>query len=159
MWPFPRASSRSRIPASSRPSPRPAPPCRSRPWPSASSSWPTRSDRTVLMYVAIPKGFFPQQDTGFIQAITEAGPTVSFDAMAQRQQQLAAKILQDPDVASLSSFIGVDGTNNTLNSGRYLINLKPKDDRDGVTTVIDRLADYAHSVPGITFYLQPVQDL
>ncbi len=114
---------------------------------------------TVVMYIAIPKGFFPLQDTGFIQAITEAGPTVSFDAMAQRQQQLASKILQDPDVASLSSFIGVDGTNTTMNSGRFLINLKAKEDRDGVTTVIDRLADYAHSVPGITFYLQPVQDL
>ncbi len=114
---------------------------------------------TVVMYIAIPKGFFPLQDTGFIQAITEAGPTVSFDAMAQRQQELAAKILQDPDVASLSSFIGVDGTNNTINSGRILINLKPKGQRDGVTTVIDRLTQSAHSVPGITFYLQPVQDL
>ena len=114
---------------------------------------------TVLMYIAIPKGFFPLQDTGFIQAITEAGPTVSFEAMSQRQQQLADKILQDPDVASLSSFIGVDGTNNTLNSGRFLINLKPKSERDGVATVMDRLAEDAHSVPGITFYLQPVQDL
>jgi multidrug efflux pump len=114
---------------------------------------------TVLMYVAIPKGFFPLQDTGFIQAITEAGPTVSFDAMASRQRQLADKILADPDVASLSSFIGVDGTNNTLNSGRFLINLKPKGSRDGVQDVMDRLADDAHSVPGINFYLQPVQDL
>ncbi|HEY2008048.1 MAG TPA: MdtB/MuxB family multidrug efflux RND transporter permease subunit [Rhizomicrobium sp.] len=114
---------------------------------------------TVVMYIAIPKGFFPLQDTGFIQAITEAGPTVSFEAMGQRQQQLAAKILQDPDVASLSSFIGVDGTNTTMNSGRFLINLKSKDQRDGVTTVMDRLQQYAHSVPGITFYLQPVQDL
>src|SRR5215469_2658995 len=114
---------------------------------------------TVVMYIAIPKGFFPLQDTGFIQAITEAGPTVSFEAMSQRQQQLAAKILQDPDVASLSSFIGVDGTNNTMNSGRFLINLKPKSDRDGVSTVMDRLSQVAHSVPGITFYLQPVQDL
>src|ERR1700722_15227975 len=114
---------------------------------------------TVVMYIAIPKGFFPLQDTGFIQAVTEAGPTVSFDAMSQRQQQLAAKILQDLDVASLSSFIGVDGTNNTLNSGRFLINLKPKEDRDGVTTVMDRLSQDAHAVPGITFYLQPVQDL
>ena len=114
---------------------------------------------TVLMYIGIPKGFFPLQDTGFIQAITEAGPTVSFQAMADRQQQLAAKILQDPDVASLSSFIGVDGTNTTMNSGRFLINLKPKDQRDGVSTVMDRLAEDAHSVPGITFYLQPVQDL
>jgi len=114
---------------------------------------------TVLMYIAIPKGFFPVQDTGFIQAITEAGPTVSFDAMAQRQRALADKILADPDVASISSFIGVDGTNNTLNSGRFLINLKPKGQRDGVQDVMDRLAQDAHSVPGITFYLQPVQDL
>jgi multidrug efflux pump len=114
---------------------------------------------TVVMYIAIPKGFFPLQDTGFIQAITEAGPTVSFDAMAQRQQQLAAKILQDPDVASLSSFIGVDGTNNTLNSGRFLINLKAKQDRDSLSTIMDRLAQDAHAVTGITFYLQPVQDL
>src|SRR6201995_4537789 len=114
---------------------------------------------TVLMYIGIPKGFFPQQDTGFIQPITEAGPTVSFQAMAERQQQLAAKILQDPDVASLSSFIGVDGTNTTMNSGRFLINLKPKGQRDGVATVMDRLLNDAHSVPGITFYLQPVQDL
>src|SRR3954466_4676443 len=114
---------------------------------------------TVVMYIAIPKGFFPLQDTGFIQAITEAGPTVSFDAMAQRQQQLADKILKDPDVASLSSFIGVDGTNTTINSGRFLINLKPKSQRDGVSEVMERLAEDAHSVPGITFYLQPVQDL
>jgi multidrug efflux pump len=114
---------------------------------------------TVLMYVAIPKGFFPLQDTGFIQAITEAGPTVSFDAMAQRQQALADKILADPDVASLSSFIGVDGTNTTVNSGRFLINLKPKADRDSVATIMERLEQDGHSVPGITFYLQPVQDL
>ncbi len=114
---------------------------------------------TVLMYVFIPKGFFPLQDTGFIQAITEAGPTTSFDSMATRQQALADKILADPDVASLSSFIGVDGTNNTLNSGRFLINLKPKGDRDGVQDVMERLREDAHSVPGITFYLQPVQDL
>jgi len=114
---------------------------------------------TVLMYWGIPKGFFPLQDTGFIQAITEAGPTTSFEAMAQRQQALADKILADPDVASLSSFIGVDGTNNTLNSGRFLINLKPKGERDGVSAVMARLRQDATSVPGITFYLQPVQDL
>jgi multidrug efflux pump len=114
---------------------------------------------TVLMYIAIPKGFFPVQDTGFIQAITEAGPTASFEAMSQRQQQVAEKILRDPDVASLSSFIGVDGTNTTMNSGRFLINLKPKNQRDGVSEVMERLSEDAHSVPGITFYLQPVQDL
>jgi multidrug efflux pump len=114
---------------------------------------------TIIMYAAIPKGFFPLQDTGFIQAITEAGPTVSFQEMASRQRALADKLLRDPAVESISSFIGVDGTNATLNSGRFLINLKPKADRDGVQTVMDRLLEDAHSVPGITFYLQPVQDL
>jgi len=114
---------------------------------------------TIIMYAGIPKGFFPLQDTGFIQAITESGPTVSFDEMANRQRALASRILTDPDVESLSSFIGVDGTNTTLNSGRFLINLKPKGDRDSVTDVMDRLAADAHAVPGITFYLQPVQDL
>ena len=114
---------------------------------------------TVLLYIVIPKGFFPLQDTGFIQAVTSAGPTVSFNEMARRQQALAAKILTDKDVASLSSFIGVDGTNNTLNSGRFLINLKDKDSRDDVTTIMNRLTQDSHAVPGITFYLQPVQDL
>ena len=114
---------------------------------------------TVLMYTFIPKGFFPLQDTGFIQAITEAGPTVSFDAMAQRQNALAQEVLKDPAVASLSSYIGVDGTNNTLNSGRFLINLKPKDQRDGVADVTNRLRQLGKSIPGITYYLQPVQDL
>jgi multidrug efflux pump len=114
---------------------------------------------TIVLYAAIPKGFFPLQDTGFIQVVTEAGPTVSFEAMADRQRRLAEKILKDPDVASLSSFIGVDGTNTTLNSGRFLINLKPKDQRDGVAEVVERLSQDARSIPGITFYLQPVQDL
>jgi multidrug efflux pump len=114
---------------------------------------------TIVLYILIPKGFFPLQDTGFIQAITTAGPTVSFQEMARRQRLLAEKILQDKDVASLSSFIGVDGTNNTLNSGRFLINLKDKSGRDGVSEIMDRLEGDAHSVPGITFYLQPVQDL
>jgi multidrug efflux pump len=114
---------------------------------------------TVLMYTFIPKGFFPLQDTGFIQAITEAGPTVSFEAMAKRQNDLAQEVLKDPAVASLSSYIGVDGTNNTLNSGRFLINLKPKDQRDGVAEVTARLRQLGTTVPGITYYLQPVQDL
>src|ERR1700744_3653522 len=114
---------------------------------------------TVLLYILIPKGFFPLQDTGFIQAITTAGPTVSFDEMARRQRLVAQNILKDKDVASLSSFIGVDGTNSTLNSGRFLINLKDKSDRDSVTEIMDRLKADAHAVPGITFYLQPVQDL
>ena len=114
---------------------------------------------TIVLYILIPKGFFPVQDTGFIQAITTAGPTVSFDEMARRQRLVAQNILKDKDVASLSSFIGVDGTNATLNSGRFLINLKDKSTRDGVTEIMDRLAADARAVPGITFYLQPVQDL
>jgi multidrug efflux pump len=114
---------------------------------------------TVVMYIFIPTGFFPLQDTGFIQAITSAGPTVSFDTMAERQAELARQVLQDPAVESLSSAIGVDGTNNTLNSGRLLINLKPKGERDGVAEVADRLKQLSHTVPGITYYLQPVQDL
>src|SRR5205823_13417818 len=84
---------------------------------------------TVFLYIAIPKGFFPVQDTGLIQGISEASPTVSFAAMAERQQALAAVILQDADVVGLSSFIGVDGTNATLNSGRMLINLRPRSER------------------------------
>jgi multidrug efflux pump len=115
---------------------------------------------TIVLYILIPKGFFPVQDTGLVQAITQAGPTVSFSAMAGRQEALAAQILKDPDVTGLSSFIGVDGTNDTLNSGRFLINLKPKDDRsDDVTAVIDRLSQDANGVAGIGVYFQPVQDL
>ncbi|MGH6977515.1 MAG: efflux RND transporter permease subunit, partial [Stellaceae bacterium] len=114
---------------------------------------------TVLLYIVIPKGFFPLQDTGFIQGITRAAPTVSFSAMSDRQAKLAGAILKDPDVESLSSFIGVDGTNTTLNSGRFLINLKPKGDRDGVETIMHRLDREAHDIAGISLYLQPVQDL
>jgi multidrug efflux pump len=115
---------------------------------------------TVVLYILIPKGFFPVQDTGLIQAITQAGPTVSFSAMANRQEALASQILKDPDVVSLSSFIGVDGTNDTLNSGRFLINLKPKDDRsDDVTAIIARLSREAGDVAGISAFYQPVQDL
>ncbi|HEY1631384.1 MAG TPA: MdtB/MuxB family multidrug efflux RND transporter permease subunit [Rhizomicrobium sp.] len=115
---------------------------------------------TVLLYIVIPKGFFPVQDTSLVQAITEAGPTVSFSAMGDRQNALAKEILKDPDVQGLSSFIGVDGTNNTLNSGRFLINLKPKDSRDSdVIDVIARLNKTARSVAGIDAYFQPVQDL
>ncbi|MDE2183218.1 MAG: MdtB/MuxB family multidrug efflux RND transporter permease subunit [Alphaproteobacteria bacterium] len=115
---------------------------------------------TALLYVAIPKGFFPVQDTGLVQGITQAGPTVSFGEMARRQELLATSIRKDPDVQSLSSFIGVDGTNTTLNSGRLLINLKPKDQRSSdFETVLRRLQAAARSVPGISLYLQPVQDL
>jgi multidrug efflux pump len=115
---------------------------------------------TVLLYIIIPKGFFPVQDTGLVQGITRASPDVSFAAMADHQNSLAAQILKDPDVTSLTSFIGVDGTNNTLNSGRFLINLKAKDDRpDSIETVIRRLNTIGRSVTGISLYLQPVQDL
>src|SRR3974390_2201175 len=115
---------------------------------------------TVLLYVIIPKGFFPVQDTGIIQGISEASQTTSFAAMAQKQQELAHLILQDPAVDSLSSFIGVDGTNTTLNSGRIQINLKPLEDRRiSASDVIRRLQPTLAKVDGITLYMQPVQDL
>jgi multidrug efflux pump len=115
---------------------------------------------TAFLYVVIPKGFFPLQDTGVIQAISEAPQSVSYAAMAERQQQLASVILKDPDVDSLSSFIGVDGTNNTLNSGRILINLKPHEQRKSdITAVMQRIKDATSSLAGITIYMQPVQDL
>jgi len=115
---------------------------------------------TVLLYIAIPKGFFPVQDTGIIQGISEASQTISFAAMAQKQQELAHLILQDPAVESLSSFIGVDGTNTTLNSGRIQINLKPLEDRKlSASDVIRRLQPNLGKIDGITLYMQPVQDL
>ncbi len=115
---------------------------------------------TVALYLIVPKGFFPVQDTGVIQGISEAPQSVSFAAMAERQQALARVILQDPAVESLSSFIGVDGTNATLNSGRILINLKPLSVRRvHASDVIRRLGPALAQVPGITLYMQPVQDL
>jgi multidrug efflux pump len=115
---------------------------------------------TAWLYIVVPKGFFPVQDTGVIQGISVAGQTASFQAMAQHQQELAAAILKDPDVVSLSSFIGVDGSNMTLNSGRFLINLKPKDDRSlNATGVARRLQQETAGVAGVSLYLQPVQDL
>ena len=115
---------------------------------------------TLFLYVIVPKGFFPVQDTGVILGISEAPESASFVAMSQRQQQLADVILQDPDVASLSSFIGVDGTNVTPNSGRIQINLKPRDDRKATASeIIRRIQDGIRNVPGITLYMQPVQDL
>jgi multidrug efflux pump len=115
---------------------------------------------TILLYVFIPKGFFPVQDTGVIQAITEAPQSVSYADMAQRQEKMAAAILKDPDVVSLSSFIGVDGSNITLNSGRMLINLKPVDDRSAsASQIIRRLQRETQDVTGISVYMQPVQDL
>jgi multidrug efflux pump len=115
---------------------------------------------TVLLYVAVPKGFFPLQDTGVIQAISDAPQSVSFGAMAGRQQAAARAILEDPAVESLSSFIGVDGANATLNSGRMLINLKPKSERDAdAAGVMRRLEQRLAGVDGIRLYMQPVQDL
>ena len=115
---------------------------------------------TVWLYIIVPKGFFPVQDTGVLQGISVAAETASFGAMAQHQQELADAILKDPDVVSLSSFIGVDGTNMTLNTGRFLINLKPKDDRAlSATQIAQRLQQETANVPGVQLYLQPVQDL
>jgi len=115
---------------------------------------------TAVLYVVIPKGFFPLQDTGVIQAISEAPQSVSYAAMAEHQQQLASVILKDPDVESLSSFIGVDGTNTTLNSGRILINLKSQNQRKSdISTVMRRIQNSTASLTGITLYMQPVQDL
>ncbi len=114
---------------------------------------------TVLLYVVIPKGFFPIQDTGAIQGISEAPQTISFAAMAERQQALAKVVLEDPAVASLTSFIGVDGANATLNAGRMLINLKPRSERVNATDVIRRLQAKLAAIEGISLYMQPVQDL
>jgi multidrug efflux pump len=115
---------------------------------------------TVLLYAVVPKGFFPTQDTGTIQGITEAPQSIAFPAMAERQRALAAVILKDPAVASLSSFIGIDSTNVTLNSGRILINLKPLAARRvSATEVIRRLQPALARVEGIQLFMQPVQDL
>lgn len=115
---------------------------------------------TVLLYVFIPKGFFPLQDTGTLQGITEAPQSISFQGMADRQEAMAQALLEDPAVKNISSFIGVDGVNNTLNSGRMQIELKPRDQREhDVSAIMTRLKARASRVPGITLYLQPVQDL
>ncbi len=114
---------------------------------------------TVLLYVFIPKGFFPVQDTGAIQAVSQGPTSLSFAAMAERQQALGRVILQDPAVESLSSFIGVDGSNATLNTGRFLINLKPLADRDRADEVIARLQTAVAEVQGIKLFMQSVQDL
>ncbi len=115
---------------------------------------------TVLLYMVVPKGFFPVQDTGVIQGISEAPQSTSFAAMSERQQALSRVILQDPAVQSLSSYIGVDGDNATLNSGRMLINLKPHGERDVTATdVIKRLQPQLDKLVGIRLFMQPVQDL
>jgi multidrug efflux pump len=115
---------------------------------------------TIVLYIIVPKGFFPVQDTGIIQGFSQAPESISFAAMSQRQQQLASVILKDPAVQNLSSFIGVDGTNTTLNSGRILITLKPLGDRKlSASDVIQRMQPNLEKVEGITLYMQPVQDL
>ena len=114
---------------------------------------------TALLYIVIPKGFFSLQDTSVIQGVSEATQSISFDAMTRRQEQVADRILQDPAVLSLSSFIGVDGTNAAPNNGKMLINLKPKSEREDINTVMSRLAETVADIPGMTLYLQPVQDI
>jgi multidrug efflux pump len=115
---------------------------------------------TVWLYIIIPKGFFPVQDTGLIQGVTQAPQSTSYDAMVRRQGQLAKRILQDSDVVNLSSFVGVDGSNTTLNSGRFLIGLKPHDERKLTSQeIVRRIEAEAQGVEGITLFLQPVQDL
>ncbi|KTC14859.1 multidrug transporter [Pseudomonas marginalis ICMP 11289] len=115
---------------------------------------------TVLLYIIVPKGFFPVQDTGVIQGISEAPQSVSFKAMSERQQALADIILKDPSVVSLSSYIGVDGDNATLNSGRFLINLKPHGERDlTAAEIIQRIQPEVDKLSDIRLFMQPVQDL
>ena len=115
---------------------------------------------TVFLYIVIPKGFFPVQDTGLILGISEAPQWTSFTAMAERQQALSRVILKDPAVKSLSMFIGVDGTNTTLNTGRVLINLKPMEERKmSASDIIRRMQPELAKLRGITLYMQPVQDL
>jgi multidrug efflux pump len=115
---------------------------------------------TILLYLVIPKGFFPVQDTGVVLGISEATQSISFPAMTERQQALVRVILKDPAVESLSSFIGIDGTNTTMNSGRIQINLKPLEDRHAsATDVIRRIQPELEKVRGVTLFLQPVQDL
>ena len=115
---------------------------------------------TAVLYIAIPKGLFPVQDTGLIQGITEADQTVGYGQMAERQRELAQAILQDPDVVSVASNVGVDAQNTTVNTGRVLIDLKPRDKRStSASDVIRRLQRETANVPGVTLYMQPVQDL
>ncbi len=115
---------------------------------------------TVILYAVIPKGFFPTQDTGIVQGISQAAPSISFESMTEKQQDLVKVLLADPAVDSVSSFIGADGTNTTLNSGRIQIHLKPLGDRGiSATGLIQRLEPKLAQVAGITLFMQPVQDL
>lgn len=115
---------------------------------------------TGVLYLAVPKGFFPVQDSGVVQVVTEAPQDISFQAMAERQQALAARLLEHPDVASLSSFIGVDGSNSSINSGRILLNLKPHGSRsESASDILRQLEQQAAEVVGIKGWFQPVQEL
>src|SRR3984885_570245 len=115
---------------------------------------------TIFLYIIIPKGFFPVQDTGVIQGISQAQQSISFTAMAEKQKQLQKLILEDPAVESLSSFIGADGTNTTTNSGRLSINLKPLNQRDrSAADVIRRLEPELDKIDGIQLFMQPVQNI
>jgi len=114
---------------------------------------------TGLLYAAVPKGFFPQQDTGLLQAISQGPQTISFGAMAERQRQAADLIMEDADVAAVTSFIGIDGTNATLNTGRMQIALKPIGERDTAPAIIERLSRKLAELPDIRVFMQPVQDL
>ncbi|MBS7328119.1 MAG: MdtB/MuxB family multidrug efflux RND transporter permease subunit [Oxalobacter sp.] len=114
---------------------------------------------TALLYLLIPKGFFPLQDSGVIQVVSEIRQSTSFKSMAAQQEKLINRVLEDPDVENLSSFIGVDGTNPALNNGHMQINLKPKGDRDDIHTIMNRLQERASDIPGMTLYMQPVQDI
>jgi multidrug efflux pump len=115
---------------------------------------------TIWLYVIVPKGFFPVQDTGLIQGVTQAPQSTSYDAMVKRQGELAKRILSDADVVNLSSLVGVDGSNTTLNSGRFLIGLKPHDERNlSAQDIARRIENESRGVQGINLFLQPVQDL
>jgi multidrug efflux pump len=115
---------------------------------------------TIWLYVIIPKGFFPVQDTGLIEGVTQAPQSTSYDAMVKRQGELGKRILKDPDVVNLSSFVGVDGSNTTLNNGRFLIALKPHDERNlSSQEIVRRVEKESEGVQGINLFLQPVQDL
>jgi multidrug efflux pump len=115
---------------------------------------------TTVLFILIPKSFFPDQDTGILQGISVAPPAISFPAMAERQQGLAKTLLRDPDILNLSSFIGIDGTNLALNNGRFFITLKPLSQRHlSANEIIQRLQSQTQDIPGITLYLQPIQDL
>ncbi|WP_342594176.1 multidrug efflux RND transporter permease subunit [Salinicola lusitanus] len=114
---------------------------------------------TALLFIATPKGLFPVQDTGVIRGITTATQSTSFEAMSARQQRLVDRLLEDPAVESVSSSVGIDGTNTTLNSGRLSINLRPLDERGDLDSILARLRDQSRDIPGLTLSLQPVQDL